>query len=223
MDWGKTEYFTLLASLPAMPRDFKEPPLPISEPRLRNRLGMLTSEDARILRQLETFLRWERQPREQTDADFARVYERIQAELDNPLCREIVEFLMDIRFLTAAQRCRRQGQSPMPCLGRWGPHIRSHWDAPGFGLLARFPWLDTLEQHWDEQQVMAAEQLLTEVMWNFLLQLTDRYYFDFEAVMVYLARWDIINNWLSHDPEEGRQRFDELTEEALGEYVAIFD
>ena len=223
MDWGKTEYFTLLASLPAIPRDFKEPPLPISEPRLRNRLGMLTSEDAHILSQLATFLRWERQPREQTDADFACAYERIRAELDNPLCREIVEFLMDIRFLTAAQRCRRQEKPPMTCLGRWGHHIRSHWDAPGFGLLARYPWLDTLEQLWDEQQVMAAEQLLTEVMWNFLLQLADRYYFDFEAVMVYLARWDIINNWLSHDPEEGRQRFDELTEEALGDYAAIFD
>jgi len=220
---GKTEYYTLLASLPAMPRDFHKPRVPISEPRLRARLHMLSGQDAHVLWQLSTFLRWEQQPREQTDIDVCRAYERILAELDNPLCREIIEFLMDIRFLTAALRTRRQGRSPSTCMGRWGQQIRRNWDAPGFGLQLRYPWLDELAKLWNEQQIMAAQQLLTEVVWAFLLRLAERYYFDFEAVMVYLARWDIIHNWLSHDLEQGRQRFDELIEEALGDYAAIFE
>ena len=55
-------YYTLMASLPALPRIDEAKSLPINEIRLRQRLTMLTKEDAVLVWETSRFLRWQRKP-----------------------------------------------------------------------------------------------------------------------------------------------------------------
>jgi hypothetical protein len=48
------------------------------------------------------------------------------------------------------------------------------------------------------------------------------YYFSFEAVVLYIARWDIMRRWQQLQAERGREIFETLVTEALGEYANIY-
>ena len=45
--------------------------------------------------------------------------------------------------------------------------------------------------------------------------------FSFEAVPLYVARWEILNRWTTRDLDTGKQRFEHLMQETLGEYAAV--
>ena len=66
---------------------------------------------------------------------------------------------------------------------------------------------------------LAVERMLLEVAWNHWTKLAEQYFFSFEAVLLYLARWEIINRWISRDAVLGRQRFEQLVTESLDEYA----
>jgi hypothetical protein len=220
---SRSEYFTLIASLPPLPLTPEQAGLPINRPRLESRLGMLSDRDRVIIEQLEKFLRWERRPDQHSDRAVMATYARIVADIEYPLAREIVTTLMDIRIIVAALRRRRRNLPPLEPVGSWGRHIVRNWQQPNFGLGVRFPWLDRLRLDLEEDKVMEAHRLIIAEIWDYLRQLADRHYFDFEAVMLYLARWDVVNNWIRHDPEKGRARFNQLTREVLGQYAELFD
>jgi hypothetical protein len=46
--------------------------------------------------------------------------------------------------------------------------------------------------------------------------------FSFEAVVLYIARWDIIRHWQQLQAERGRAVFEELVTEAMGEYTKLY-
>jgi hypothetical protein len=45
--------------------------------------------------------------------------------------------------------------------------------------------------------------------------------FSFEAVVLYIARWDIMRRWQQLQPERGRAVFEALGTEAMGEYSKL--
>src|SRR5262249_32033256 len=47
------------------------------------------------------------------------------------------------------------------------------------------------------------------------------YYFSYEAVVLYIARWDIIRHWQQLQAERGRVVFEALVTEPLGEYAKL--
>jgi len=46
--------------------------------------------------------------------------------------------------------------------------------------------------------------------------------FSLEALLAYLFKWDILEQWLSYDKEEAKARFEELVSEVSGEQERIF-
>ena len=92
-------YYTLVASLPAMPRHFEVERVPITQPRLEKRLEMLKAEDAEVVGQLLAFLLWDRQPRDRTDEEVISHYNELMPRTKNRLARHIVAFQMDIRTI----------------------------------------------------------------------------------------------------------------------------
>jgi hypothetical protein len=46
--------------------------------------------------------------------------------------------------------------------------------------------------------------------------------FSFEAVVLYIARWDIIRHWQQLQAERGRGVFETLVTEAMGEYAKLY-
>ncbi len=65
---------------------------------------------------------------------------------------------------------------------------------------------------------MEAERLLSSVAWTRWCRTAACHTFSFEAVILYLARWEIIDRWTSRDASRGRLRFEQLVSETLGEH-----
>ena len=58
--------------------------------------------------------------------------------------------------------------------------------------------------------------------WAYLKKRAEDYVFSFEAVVLYIARWDIIRHWQQLQAERGRVVFETLVTEALGEYAKLY-
>ena len=205
-------YSTLIASLPRLPRDFDiEGPIPITAATLRHRLSMLGHDDRQIVQQLSDFFRWDRQPNDRSDAEIRATHRRLVLEIRHPLVADLVHHRFEMRTLVAAVRCQRSGMGPpgfpeLP-LSVW---IQRHWDQPCFKLTTRFGWLAQFCQALDENLPQQAQHHLFTELWNHWSRLDQRYYFTFESVVLYLARWEILHRWASQDEQRGRQKFNDF-------------
>ena len=215
-------YYTLISSLPALPRRFEVDRVPITLPRLEHRLKMLTPEDAEVVTQLQAFLLWDRQRRDRTDEEVLPYYDEFMATMGNSLARDIVSFRMDIRTIMSGLRRRRRGLPPPPGVGQWVDHIRRNWGHPQFKLAWRHPWIAEVDGLLGTTDCLSVERILLGVGWNHWTRLAEQHYFDFEAVLLYLARWEILSRWVGQDATLGRQRFEQLVTESLSEYVSLY-
>ena len=221
MKHGNT-YYTLITSLPALPRSFEVDRVPITLPRLEHRLKMLMPEDAEVVTRLRAFLLWDRQRRDRTDEEVIPYYEEFMATMANSLARDIVSFRMDIRTIMSGLRRRRRGLPPPPGVGQWTDHIRRNWGHPQFKLAWRHPWISDVDGLLDTINCLPVERILLGVGWNRWTRLAEQHFFDLEAVLLYLARWEILNRWVGQDATLGRERFEQLVTESLSEYANLY-
>jgi hypothetical protein len=224
MKWWSNSYHMLISSLPALPPRFDVERLPITFERLQGRLRMLEPEDAEEIERLLAVLRWVNQFEEPSDAAVVQRYNALMQDITNPLGHAILAYEMDVRMIAVALRCRRRGL-PLPTvgIGQWFDHIRYNFNQPDFKLGQVFPWIPEAER------LLAQGDLLTlyrsyvlGATWTYLKKLAEDYYFSFEAVVLYIARWDIMRRWQQLQAERGRAIFETLVTEALGEYANIY-
>lgn len=138
--------------------------------------------------------------------------------------RDILAYGMDVRMIAVALRSRRRGLGPPTVgIGQWFDHIRRHFNQPDFKLGQVFPGIPEAER------LLAQGELLTlyrsyvlGATWTYLKKRAEDYSFSFEAVVLYIARWDIMRRWQQLQAERGRAIFETLVTEALGEYANIY-
>ncbi len=217
------KYYTLIASLPPLPRQFDDGPIPITASKLKRRVPMLVHEDQQVVYQLRDFFRWDRQPWDRSDAEVRATHRRLTAAIRNPLVAHVVHHRFEMRTLVAAVRCQRGGFPPLELpelpLSGW---IRRNWDQPRFRLDARFRWLTPFCQALDEKQPELANWHLFTELWSHWSRLDESYYFTFESFVLYLARWEILHRWASQNAARGQQRFDDLVVDILQSSGASF-
>jgi hypothetical protein len=215
-------YYTLIASLPNLPPTFEVERPPITRERLKDRLRLLHEKDAAVIDQVSAFLAWDRQPLDRTDEQVVSHYGQLMEDIGNPLVRELVNSRIDIRTIVSAIRRRRLNGTPPSGVGQWVDHIRRNWTQPGFALAGRYPWIGDVERLIADGDPMEAQRRLFAENWRVWSRMAERYTFSFEAVILYLARWEVIDRWTSRNAEAGRQRFEELITETLGEYGNLY-
>lgn len=217
-------YHLLVASLPPLPRRFETDRLPISLERLHTRLRLLEPEDAATVDRMLDVLAWSRQVVEATDAAVVKRYGELVQQVTNPLAREVLAAGMDVRMIVAALRRRRHGLGPPAVgLGQWVEHIRHRFNERDFGLGNVLPWLEQFAALLDHDDVLNLYQQMLGAVWADLRTRADEYdVFSFEAVVLYVARWDIIRHWQQLQTERGRVVFDALVTEAMGEYAKLY-
>lgn len=213
-------YYTLIASLPALPPHFGVERTPVSRPRLRQLLKQLTDEDAETIHQLTRFFSWDRQLIDQSEEDISRRYDELMQN-HQTLIRDIVTLRINVRTIVAALRCRRDDLAPPTAVGDLVEPIRRNWNNPTFGLGHRYPWIETFSEHMLAGETARAERTLFEFIWQTWSRMAAQYTFSFEAVPLYVARWEIVDRWTSRDMDAGKERFEQLTHEALGEYAEL--
>jgi hypothetical protein len=184
---------------------------------------MLEPCDAAEMGRMLAILQWSRQFEEPNDAAVVKRYTALTLALKNPLVREVLRAGMDVRMITAALRRRRHGLGPPEIgIGAYAQHIRRHFNQPDLGLGHLFPRITEYQQLLQQGDMLTLYRGLLEATWVYLKRRADDYYFSFEAVVLYVARWNIIHQWQDLDAERGRPIFEALVREALGEHANIY-
>ncbi len=222
---SRSPYYTLIGSLPALSMRFDEAErVPISRVRLDELLKMLDDQDREVVRRLSDFLAWDRQTLDRTDQDVCRHYNLLMAETSNPFVHRIIELVMNQRTVVAALRRRRLGQGPPPGVGPWLKHIEQHWKQPDFRLASRMPWVTQVAELLTSDTPLAIEQVLLNANWKVASRLAREIdAFSFEAVLLYLLRWEIVYRWVSRDAQVGQERFQELVAQSMGSYATLYE
>jgi hypothetical protein len=224
---GKEPYYTLLASLPPLPRFDQTERLPITRERLVQRLRMLTDDDAQLYEHAADFLAWQRQTATRTDQEMITNFKKMEEHMALPTFQSIFDFPIDQRTIMAALRRRFRGL-PAPATGEpWGvgryvKHIERNWDNPHFKLSAIYPWIPQARTHLEAGETLALERLLKNTLWDHVDRSVPAYDFGISAVLIYIIKWDILGRWLSYDIEDAKVRFDELVTEVTDEQPKIF-
>jgi len=215
-------YYTLLASLPPLPRFDRAERLPITRERMRQRFSMLTTEDAALFEHAAAFLAWQRQTATRTDEEMIASFKRMEEHIAHPALQSFFEFPIDQRTIMAALRRRHRGfPGPAPGepwgVGRYVRHIENNWDDPYFKLSAVYPWIAQARTHLEAGETLALERLLKNVLWDYVDRSVQPYDFGFQAILTYIIKWDILNQWLSYNIEDAKVRFEELVVEVTDE------
>lgn len=221
------QYTMLITSLPHPARLFHDKQVPLSRLQLRRRLSTLQSEHARTLGLVEDLINWDQLPIERTDEEIIRTAHKLLPELGDGFLADIVQSRLELRTAVAALRRRHRGDhAPGKGLqwgyGRWVDNIRRNWNEPGFRLEGVFPWITDANRLLKEGDSVALERLLLSTAWNHLARTEADHYFDFEAVVIYVLRWNIIDRYSHYDRKAAADRFDEMVDAGLGNYTRLF-
>jgi hypothetical protein len=217
---GSHRYAMLISSLPYRASLFDAKRAPLSRIRLRQRQRLLDEADRACLRTLANLLEWSRQGIERSDEAIIADAKAELPKLDNEFARELAIWRLEFRTVVAALRRRHRGQAAPSRrdgwgYGRWLAHIRCHWNEPQFGLERLYPWLSEARTMLEAGDALGLERLLLNAVWEHLDRVANGHHFDFEAVLIYSMRWDLIARWTACHGDEAMARFDEMVREGL--------
>ena len=220
----KTDYAMLMASLPPHPLslwDLKNKP--ISRLHLERRLSLLNDQDKQQLAEIESILHWAKMNDENSDAQISVEAERVTQSITTPLLQKTIIWRMELRTIITAIRWRKLGREVPAKNERWGygqvvPFIRKNWQVDDFSLSHRFDWIKKANTLFETEQSVELEKLLLNLSWQHYESIGHTHYFDFEAVVIYVLRWNIVNRWSQCNEEIAMRQFEELVNNGLGDY-----
>ena len=218
----------LITSLPYHGPLFGAHQTPLSRVRLNNRLRILDEADAKALQALSAVLHWVHQSMTVTDPELIERAARFEMAWGEGFLTDVMRFRMEMRTVYTALRRRRRGETAPPTgerwgYGRWVRHIERYWNEPGFRLQRVYPWVNEAERLIEARDSLGLERLLLGIVWDYLIRISEGHEFDFEAVVIYVLRWDLIARWSSYDGARAVQRFNALVDTGLGRHRQLFD
>jgi len=208
-------YYTLVASLPALPHFKRAERLPINRQRLEERLRLLADADSSTLAHARAVVEWGAHSANRTDAEFIRRYEVARRVTSSDFLRSILLFRVSIRTILAALRRRLRGEITGPSSSPWGTgpwiaHIERNWRSADLKLEPVFPWITPARQHLENGESAALEDLLMNIVWDNLGNIPIGREFTLDAVTAFVFKWDIIERHLAYSSPAARTRFSEL-------------
>ena len=221
---AENAYYTLLTSLPHIDSLFDSKVTPISRIQLDRRLSMLSREDRDTLIKVEQLMHWSHLDDDVKEDALINLASRLISELSSETLRDLVNWRLDMRTVVASLRRKMRGDQA-PNSSRWSygtryAYIRRNWSSPTLGLQNAFPWILNAVECLDKKDYATLEKILLEAVWRKLDEVGSQHRFDFEAVIIYLLRWNLVARWTTYNGEQAITRFRELTELALGDFAA---
>jgi hypothetical protein len=214
-------YTALVASLPSSERLFVAKQPPLSRLRLNRRLAALSREDAQTLALVERLLSWsEYDMADDIGVVIARTKIAMR-DIPQSTLRALVKERMEQRTAIAALRMRNRGDSAPTGAwgyGRWTKHIVSNWTDPTFRLDASMPWLRQAAALMERKDPQELERHMLDMTFKQLKRHAANHHFDFEAVVVYVLKWNIFDRWAQSNSEAAARRFSVLSLDALRDF-----
>ena len=220
-------YIMLMSSLPSSEALFLAKRAPLSRLKLDRRLRVLAPADARALKLTEQVLHWGEIPLATTDEEIVKRAKKAFKEIDNETVRLIIRDRLEIRTCMSALRRRRRGEPPPTPdkvwgFGRWTGHIVRNWSETAFHLDRVFPWLREADRLLKEGDTLPLQRLILEQAWRSANRRKGQHLYDFEAVVVYVVKWSVVDRWGRYNSAQAIQRLNEMTEAALGNHARLF-
>lgn len=222
-----TRYILLLSSLPYLPPPLRQQRfIPPSRIQLERALAMLDETDRLRLQDLNEILLWSHLAIEQDDAGLVRRADQVMDALGSDFLRQILLERLEMRSLVAALRRREQGRQPQPGepwgIGRYRGRILANWHDPAFGLGHLFGWLPDAARLLRADDSLGLDRLLMMESWRCLDRVDERHEFGFDAVAVYVMRWDILDRLARQHVEQAVSRFESMVNLALADQPPLF-
>jgi hypothetical protein len=195
--------------------------------KIESRFKLLETKDTEILQRLVSLIAWSEQPMTRTDCQFVKEANHFLEEIQNSTLREIVVHRLDLRTIVAALRRRHRGEIEPPIkeiwgVGNWVNFIERHWTEPDFHLSAIFPWVLEANRLLDANDLVGLERLQFSVNWQMLDRISGGHYFDFEAVVIYLMRWSLVDRWSRYNGEAAVACFRKLVDSGIEKFTDVF-
>ena len=210
----------LMTSLPSHKNDlFDEKQLPLSRIQLNKRLALLEPQDTADLLKIEQLLHWS-QIKNDIDQLFVNEIVASIKSINNQFIKNIIIWRLELRIILAALRMRHLGQKTAPAkkifgFDYWYFIMTKNWHQPDLGLSKQLPWLSEANELLIANKTMKLERLLFSVVWEHYHRQSFGHYFNFEAVVIYVLRWDIVSRWSSNSKELAVERFNDLLDKEL--------
>ncbi len=220
------KYTMLMSGLPRHPRSlFAAKQTPLSRIQLERRLALLDTQDHQDLTLLEDILFWSRLSAA-TDARVVEKCDRAMNAIKNDFAKQMALLRLEIRSLMTALRKRNKGEPPphkneIWGISRWLPFINKNWQQDDFGMGHLVRWLPEANKLLAGHESLELEKLLLGITWLTYSREANKHAFDFEAVVIYVLRWDIINRWTRYDGEQALIRFDKLVADGMRDVSPI--
>lgn len=208
-----SSYYTILTSLPRHHRQYNVDQTPLSRIQLERRIQSLPVSERECLYMLEDTVWTSWFDQERTVKDILR-QAKVFLQTHQNFILELIDWYFNIRSLLVALRLRRDTVSLPEHVDdiwhtRWSARILNNWNVPDFGLKNIYPWLPDANARLINNQADILEKILIEQLWKHLDHIEDRHYFDFEAIIIYLIRWDIVNYWSQFNQSAAIKRMNE--------------
>lgn len=221
-------YLMLISGLPRPEALFLAKRPPLSRLKLDRRLRILSPEDAQVLGLVEGILSWGDLPFEMTDAQLVARTAGAMRQIENATVGAIIRDRLELRSCVAALRQRHRGERAPGAgevwgYGRWVAHIARNWTEATFRLDGVFPWLREADRLLKAGDTIGLERLILERTWRNLNRLAAGHEFDFEAVVIYVLKWNIVNRAVRSSGDAAASRLEELAHAGLGEYANVFE
>lgn len=226
------KYTMLMASLPLHPADLlsaRQPP--VSQIQLDKRLALLDKHDREELESIEQMLFWSH-ARDASSEEIIAQDNAALAMIKNPFLKQLVLWRLTTRTLVSGLRLRHAGFTPpsknsFMGFGKWLPTMAKNWERPDFGINPiEVPWLSKANEFIVQNQSLELEKLLLTMSWHYYAKLSNQHTFDFEAVVIYVMRWDVINRWSHYNrdyfKETALANFNKLADASLSDCPTSF-
>ncbi len=217
---ANSKYTMLMTSLPSHKKDlFDEKQLPLSRIQLDKRLSLLELQDAADLLKIEELLHWSQIKKDIDQLFVNQTIESIKT-INNQFIKNIIIWRLELRIILAALRMRNLGQKTPPAkkifgFDYWYFIMTKNWHLADFGLSKQLPWLPEANELLIANKPMKLERLLFSVVWEHYHRQSFGHYFNFEAVVIYVLRWDIVSRWSGNNKEMAVKRFNDLLDKQL--------
>ncbi len=182
---------------------------------------MLEAADRQRLERLTHVVSWPGVAGCSADAEvFALFEEACDAVQPYPALMELLRERLESRMLVAALRLRRDGGGDPAPVATWGRGsvaraIRANWSEPTFGLGRARPWLRDAQALTARGDHIGLERAVLTEIYRQLDRMSAHHRFDFEAVALYVLRFQVIERWQRYDTERARSRLETLLGETL--------
>ncbi|WP_100641720.1 DUF2764 family protein [Alteromonas facilis] len=224
--FSEDKYVMLISSLPSPNGLFKSSHTPLSRIKLEQRLSVLSPAEHTILASVEKALDWRFLDADMSDEMIRALDLHAISSVRNETLSLIIRNRLEMRTLIAATRMRHNGKAKPSSarwgFGRWQTHIINHWQEADFALSHLFPWINEFRQHIENDNPVLAERLILTESFKQLQRLSHQHRFDFEAVVIYVLKWNILDRSLNSNGYQAQRRFEQLVKQGLGQYRQLF-